>query len=298
MARTFIHEAASSYYPPRARWYSFLFTFGNTLRRRLALDRIQLPDEMTLGGVVAGFLVPGLGVYLRGPKLWGYAAVAGCGLLALLSIVWFGLMAGNLAFGLLLSLHVSSFVYYCDPWIRDEPFGSRLRFTLLILLAIGLLLYLPGRIYVKNHWLMPLREQGQTILVQRNFPARAVQRADWVAYRIPENANWSEGGGVIVRSGLEIGRVQAVAGDTVRFSEDAFSVHGQSQPRLPHMPTSGEVLVPEKNWFIWPELGINGHGNIGEGNLSSAMLRLANVSEEQYLGKPFNRWFGRRQITP
>jgi hypothetical protein len=102
----------------------------------------------------------------------------------------------------------------------------------------------------------------------------------------------------VVRPGLEFGRVQAVAGDTVRFSENVFSVNGRSLPRLPHMPTSGEVLVPEKHWFIWPELGITGHGNIGEGSLSSAMLHLANVSEEQYLGKPFNHWFWRRQITP
>jgi len=298
VARTIIRETVSSYYPPRARWYSFVFTFGNKVRRCLALDRIHLPQAMTLGGTMASFLIPGLGFYLRSPKLWGYAAFAGCGLAAFWSVAGYSQMAGNVAFGMLLSIHVSGFVFYCDPLIRDEPFQSRLLYTLLALLAIGLLIYLPGRIYVKHHWVMQVQENGRVILVQRTFPASAVQRADWVAYHLAGNEDWRAAGGVIVRSGLGFGRVQAVAGDSVRFSANDFSVNGQSQSPLPHMPTSGEIVVPEKNWFIWPELGINGHGHIGEDNLSSTMLQLAIVPEEHYLGRPFNRWFWRRQILP
>ena len=92
-----------------------LFILGAAVRRRLALDRIHLPREITLVGLVAGFLVPGLAVYIRGPRLWGRAALAGCGLLLLFFIVWFGHPAGNFAFGLLLSIHVTGFVYYCSP---------------------------------------------------------------------------------------------------------------------------------------------------------------------------------------
>jgi len=298
VARSNIQAAESAYYPPRARWYSFLFTFGNKVRRCLALDRIHLPQAMTLGGTVASFLIPGLGFYLRSPKLWGYAAFAGCGLAAFGSVAGYGQMAGNVALGMLLSIHVSGFVFYCDPLIREEPFQSRLLYTLLALIAIGLLIYLPGRIYVKTHWLIQVQENGKVILVQRTFPVGAVQRADWVAYRLAGNEDWRAGGGVVVRSGLGFGRVQAVAGDTVRFSAGTFSVNGRSQAPLPHMPTSGEVVVPEKNWFIWPELGITGHGHIGEENLSSTMLQLAIVPEEHYLGRSLNRWFWRRQILP
>ena len=119
VARLNIQEEASPYYPPRARWYSRFLSFGGAIRRRLALDRIRLPREMALIGLVAGFLVPGLAVYIRGPRRWGKAALAGCGLLLLLFIVWFGYPAGNLAFGLLLSIHITGFVYYCSPLLSE-----------------------------------------------------------------------------------------------------------------------------------------------------------------------------------
>ena len=38
-----MNRVASSYYPPRARWYSPLLLLAAGLRRRLALDRIRLP---------------------------------------------------------------------------------------------------------------------------------------------------------------------------------------------------------------------------------------------------------------
>src|SRR5271165_1445407 len=110
MAKTV--ETDSAYYPPRARWYSPLFYLGGAMQRRLVLDRIHVnwPRTMTFGGVVVAFLVPGLGIYIRGSKLWGKAALAGSGLLLLAFIAWFGYRAGNLAFGLLLSIHVTGFV--------------------------------------------------------------------------------------------------------------------------------------------------------------------------------------------
>src|SRR5208283_4112553 len=113
MARADANETGSGYYPPRARWYSHLFSFGGAIQRRLALDRMHAPREMALAGLVASFLVPGLAVYIRGPRLWGMAALAGCGLLLLSFIVWFGYPTGNFALGLLLSIHISGFVYYC-----------------------------------------------------------------------------------------------------------------------------------------------------------------------------------------
>jgi hypothetical protein len=64
------------------------------------------------------------------------------------------------------------------------------------------------------------------------------------------------------------------------------------------MPTSGEVAVPEKHWFVWPELDISVHGNVSEASISAMMLQSATVSESEFIGKPFKHWFWRRQITP
>jgi len=64
------------------------------------------------------------------------------------------------------------------------------------------------------------------------------------------------------------------------------------------MPDSGEFIVPEKHWFIWPDLDISGHGNVRPESIKNAILELASVDETQYYGKPFQRWFGRKQMIP
>ena len=297
MAGADANETGSPYYPPRARWYSPLFYCGGAVRRRLALDRVHLPREITLGGLVAGFLVPGLAIHLRAPGFWGKAAMPGCGFLFLFFMLWFGYPAGNVAFGLLLAIHATGFVYYCSPLLREEPLKSRLLFTLLALIGLGLLIYLPVRNVILRHWLVPVRLNGQVMVVQRQFPAEAIQRGDWIAYRLHGSEEWSEGT-VYVRSGLGLGPVLAMAGDRVEFSTNAFTVNGISHPLLPHMPAAGGLTVPENNWFVWPNVGISGHGNVGEDRISSAMLQMAVVSRAQFVGKPYKRWLWRRQIKP
>jgi hypothetical protein len=298
VARLNIQEEASPYYPPRARWYSHLLSFGGTIRRRLALDRIHLPREMALVGLVAGFLVPGLAVYIRGPRLWGKAALVSCGLLFLLFIAWFGHPAGNFAFGLLLSIHISGFVYYCSPLLLDAPFRSRMLFTLLTMMALGLLIYLPIRNVILQQWLVPLRVRGNVVIVHRLGAPHDIKRGDWVMYsqNSEQTGEAHHGGAVRVRAGFGWGPVLAVAGDRVEFSTNAFMVNGEARPLLPYMPNSGTLTVPEKHWFIWPELDISGHGNVGEANISAIMLQMATVSQEQFIGKPFKRWLWRRQI--
>lgn len=53
-----MNKDTSPYYPGRARWYSRFFYLGLAARQRLALDRIRLPKEITIGGVILGFLIP------------------------------------------------------------------------------------------------------------------------------------------------------------------------------------------------------------------------------------------------
>jgi len=302
MARSNMQEEASIYYPPRARWYSPIFYWGGTLQRWLVLDRIQahLPGEITLGGLVVGLLVPGLGFRMQGTRTWGKTALLGCGLMLLLFIAGFGSPIGNLAFGGLIGIHVTGFVYYCGPLLRQEELGFRLIFTLLAVIGIGLLLYLPARNLILQHWLVPLRVHGQVFVAQRQFPVAAIQRGDWIAYKLGSGSSgWESGwahGSVRVQSGLGLGPVLAVAGDRVGFSTNGFTVNGVPHALLPHMPRSGEVNLREKQWFIWPELGISGYGNTPEGNISALMLQLAVVSQNDFVGKLFQRWLWRRQI--
>jgi hypothetical protein len=255
---------------------------------------------MTFTGAVAGFLVPGLGIYLRGRTFWGQVAFLSYGFLALLFFAGFGYPIGNFAFGLMLAIHATGFVYYCSPALQQEEFGGRLLFSLLALIAVGLLVYLPIRHAILLRLWIPLRFNGQVVVVQRRFPPGAIQRGDWIVYKLGNDSSlWNTGGGhgsVQVRSGLGLAPVLAVAGDRVMFSTNAFTVNGISHPLLPHMPQSGEVAVPGKNWFIWPSYSISGNGD--ENAISSMMLHLALVSEKDYLGKPYQRWLWRRQTIP
>lgn len=260
-----------------------------------------MPNKMTLGGLLGGFLVPGLAVYLRGPRLWGKAALTACALLFLFFIVWLGYPFGNYAFGMMLSIHTTGFVYYCSPWLINEPFRSRIFLTIGLMLALGLVIYWPLRSAIQNHWLMPLRVNGHVIVVQRLVSTRTVRRGDWIAYKLSRSSDddafgYAEDTRIYVHSGIGFGPLLAAGSDRVEFSTNSFAVNGISQPLLPHMPISGMVTVPENQWFIWPNLGISGHGNVGAVNISAIMLRMATVPENQFIGKPFKRWFWRKQI--
>ena len=293
-------EEVSTYYPPRARWYSVFFYLGNAVRRRLALDRLTLPREMKASEMAAGFLVPGLAVLLRGPRLWGQAALTAWAGLFLFYIVWLGYPAANIAFGLMISVHASGWAYYCKPLMAQEPFRARIAFSLLTLIGIMLMLYLPARSLIQQHWLTPMRLNGHVIVVQRIFQPRTVQRGDWVAYTLEESEQGEahNGGAVWFHGGVGLGPVLAVMGDHVVFSTNGFYINGNFQTNRPHMPASGELTVPEKHWFIWPNLGISGHGNVSEASISATMLSLADVPEKQFLGKPFHCWFWRKQTLP
>jgi hypothetical protein len=300
VAQKVISDERTSYYPPRARWYSGIFYVGSIVRRRLSLDRLSFPSEMSVGRVIAGLLVPGLAVYLRGPRTWGQMAMGACAVLFLIFIVWLGYPAANLAFGLMISVHATGFVYYCNPLLVQETLRSRLGFTFLVLLFIGLALYLPARNLIQGHWLTPLRLNGHVIVVRLNSVARDIHQGSLVAYELHpmEEGEMHHGGAVWSRAGMGLGTVLAVAGDQVIFSTNRFTVNGVVHTNLAYMPTAGDLIVAENHWFIWPSLDISGHGNVGAGNITEAMLELANVSETQFYGKPFARWFGRKQMLP
>jgi hypothetical protein len=287
-------KLVSPFYPPRARWYSRLYYLGLATRQRLALDRIQLPEEITALGLVLGFLIPGLAVCLRGPRRWGEIALSACALLFLLFIVWLGYPAGNYAFGMMLSIHASGFVYYCAPVLRNGDFWRRMLFTVAVLAALGLGIYAPIRNEIQDHWLTPLRVNGNVVIVKQSGSPDAVRRGDWVAYNLSGSSDYGDDSLIRFQTGVGFGPVLATGGDFVAFSTNGFSVNGVSRPLMPHMPQSGGLTVPKSDWFIWPSYSIRGRGN--EDRVSSRMLQMATVPEDQFIGRPLKRWLWRKQI--
>ncbi len=138
------------------------------------------------------------------------------------------------------------------------------------------------------------------MVVRRSLPAHPIQRGEWLAYSLAELSTGEahEYGAVWFHGGAGLGPVLAVAGDRVVFSAAGYSVNGMVYPSLPHMPAAGEWMVPEKHWFVWPNLAISGHGNVTEQQISSAFLALADVAPDQFLGQAFHRWLWRIQTFP
>lgn len=236
-------------------------------------------------------MVPGLGFYVRGEKRWGKALVCCGAVLAMSFLIWIGYPLANVAFGLLLSLHVSSFLFLFKPLMAETRLPFRVALSLALLIVISQMVYAPLRHQLQEHWVMPLRAKGTVVVVHKGSDLRSVKCGEWIAYSLSERA----GEGLSVAGGFGLGPVLAVAGDHLQFKPEGLEVNGILQPPLAHLPSGGEIVVPEKHWFLWPELSITGHGHLGEPNISSAMLQLAIVSEAQFVGKPYRWWFWRRQ---
>ena len=283
---------APSFYPPRARWYSPLLIVGGRIRRRLALDFIQLPAGVSPGGALACLLFPGTAFYVCGPRFWGKVAIGLSVLLFFVQVAWFGSGAASVAFGLLLSVHASGLAFFVEKMLPAPGFRSRLISGAGLLALLAFFLYLPARKMVQSHWFFPLQVNDRVVVIYRQHPTINLRRGEPVAYSLD---GFSEHG-LVVRSGFGFGPLLGLPGDQVRFNPDSFEVNGLAHQRLAFMPTSGELLVPQRHWFVWPEFGKHGNGHASDDVLSQTVLELSTISEAQFMGKPLRHWLWRRQF--
>lgn len=288
-------KATSPYYPPRARWYAPLLRLGGVVQRT-AIGRVTLPSNVTWSGVILSLFIPGMGFYLRAPGIIRLAAITGCAALLFCFVAWFGYPFANFAYGLLVSINTSGFVYYCDPLLRGWEFKWRILFTGLVMAGLGCSVYLPLRNVIQNDWLMPLRINGHVVVVQKTASAQDIKRGDWIAYRLTSASEpfYEDDLRISARGGIGLGPVLGVGGDQIVFSNHVVSVNGVTWPLRPFMPRSGTVTVPAGYWFIWPGYSIQGRGDARR--ITSLMLPLANVPYNTFCGRPLKRWFWRKQI--
>ncbi len=289
-------KLASPYYPPRARWRLPFSRFGAAARRHLALRHVRSPGAVSAGSLVAlvaAMLVPGLAFYLRGSRFWGKLAMAASVLCVLAFLVWLGYPAGNLAFGLLLSIHCTSAVHFFEPQLVDGTFGKRMGASFAALVLLGGLVYLPARHLLQERCFMPITVRGQVVVVRAFASTDPIERGDWIAYSLNAELGTHQ---VYVRSGLGLGPVLALPGDQVHFAKTAFKINSVQRARLGHMPEAGELAVPQNCWFVWPDVDIRGHGAVSENEIAKTLMGMAVIKKNQFIGKPFKRWFWRRQV--
>ena len=259
-----------------------------------------MPAGFALQQFILSLLVPGYAFFANGRRILGWAFLAGYVITASLFVVALGYPLGGVGYGLMISAHASSIVFLEGGWLREQfEFGVRLALAIVTLLAVWLAIYSPLTSFAERHWFMPLNIRGNVVIMHSVASASSIKPGDWVMYPLQEHFVGDahrEGGAVWIRSGFGWGPVLGMAGDRMAFSTNSFAVNGIEHPLRSHMPTSGEFVVPEKHWFVWPEFDTTTHGNVSEANLSALMLQMATVSEVGFIGKPFKHWFWRRQF--
>ena len=285
-------DSLPNYSPPRARWYSGVLSFGDALKRRLWFDRIRLPAGITFPMILISILVPGWGFRRLGGRLVAGLATAGCTILAMVFIACLGQGVGNMAFGLLLAAHTVSAYFMILPLILEARYLYRAMWMLTLLAMLLLGGYMPAFSYVQEHWLLPMSYKGRVFVIRRETVLKQMQPGEIVAFSIEGSGGAHEG--VLIREGFGLGRVLGRGGDAMLFTSTNLLVNGIPLPREIDMPISGEWIVPEKHWFIWPEFDMRG-GHLAPESLSGAIFQVADVSQNQLIGRPFKRWFFRRQ---
>jgi hypothetical protein len=233
---------------------------------------------------------------MLGRRLLGSLVVAAYVSAAVVFVARLGFPDANVGYGLLISLHATSIIFMEGLWLKEAGFGTRLAVAFITLFAVWGLMYAPLVGFAEHHWIMPLRVGDRVVVVQRRVAASSIKRGEWLAYQITGDRYMGEQEqAVYLGSGIGLDPVLALPGDRVRFTPQAMFVNDQALPRAPHMPVQEEIVMPEKVWFIWPNLDMRGGGRVPEASISGTLQRIAMVSQKGIIGRPFKHWFGRRQ---
>jgi hypothetical protein len=274
--------SSSKFYPPRAGRLGWLrrawFVAGIQLRR------LRFPTRL-----IFGILIPGLGLHQAGhcrtaKVVWGLYAAS---LLAFFA--WLGQGGATVAALLMLALHSISISFVLQRSFPGLRLGIRVVVGLVLFVMVLVLVYMPATRFIGRHLALPLRLEERVVVFNAFSGNRNLARGEFVAYSIPSRME----PGIMVQSGHGMDRLLAGPGDRVVFGPDEFRVNGVSSARREFMPVSGELVVPEMHWFIWPaSTRIQGAPAAHE-----FLLRVAVTDENDIVGRPFKRWFWRRQLS-
>ena len=287
-------ENNSPYYPPRARWYSPLFSLWNQFCLSLRLNRLHLPFHVTPRNLALSTLVPGGSYWATGMHLVARAILMSYCACFLVFLIFVGQKISNYAFGAMVSLHVTSLLHFITRNSESMGLFKRIFFTLVCLLALGLGVYLPVRDWTLAHVVMPIHVHGRLILLRPDASPAQVKTGEMIAYKIEASGHY----GVWINAGIGFDPVSAVAGDSIRFSTSGASIGQRLIPHREGMPLEGEWTVPEGHWMVWPTLQTQVNRGVNRTTVEAAFQRVAFVNQSHYIGRPYHHWFGRSQELP
>jgi len=285
-------KVSSSYYPRRRRWYSDLIHETALLWRRLNIPTLTLPQKVSWWQMFRGLTLPGHAFVLTGwPRLGRGIQIAWL-LGVLVFFAALGHVIANVIFGLLIAAHVAGTFHWLTFVSGDPCIRTRLMYGAGSWVVLAVCIYFPVRSVMLERWLVPLRTERGVVVVNRTQNFKNLQRGDFIAYRVAGKG----GRAVNIGGGFGIGDVIARPGDTVRITPRLVFVNDRPQLRRPHMPHEASFTLEGKQWFVWPDFDIrNNNRAITGADISAAWLRTGMIYEDQMIGRPYRRWFGRRQ---
>ncbi len=305
----------SSYYPPRAQDRWLARTFGQRIDRLFVWLRVMFvrsplatPLTLSLNGpqLLLCLLIPGEPYQRLGQRTLGRVFLIAWWAWALVLVIFLpSKTLVGLAVSGMTSCHASGLAFL---YLREQessqgyPSGFRAKVLapLIAWLVCAALIYWPGYKLFEYTVARPLYlpAENRSIVFSSLSGPRNVHREDLVAYTIDGFRVAAAGElPVYVREGLMLGRVIGLPGDRIEFGPKVIQVNGHPAERLPTMPTEGELKVAPATWMIWPTLNMRINNNNGQGlqTLQDALLRLANVRQQNFVGRAFHRWFFQSQ---
>lgn len=272
----------SPYYPPRAGIVSRFLAVWDRLAVRLRLpSEIRLPLQRAgaFPHAVPWLMVPGL-MWRGGVEeaVWGIRILWAWAILIVIYVVIPSESVANLAAMIASMLHgISAAAVLAVLYPQWQGFTRMWKTTLYAMLLV-LAIYSVGLRMVAPTIAQRITFKGDAIMLQGRswFSSKSWTPGEWVAYRLPNG-------------GVNIDRILAGPGDTIRFHEHSFEVNGRFFERVsPDMPVTGEQEMESGSCFIWPTDARYAHGQETQDRLK---LRLATVSESDIVGRPYHRWF-------
>ena len=130
-----------------------------------------------------------------------------------------------------------------------------------------------------------------TLLINPLDTAPPLHPGEQVAYRLKGSEGYRGHTRVVIESGIYLGQVFALPGETVSFSPGVYVVNGISHPALPSMPKQGELRIGAGQVAIWPT-SFGFRSRLGGLPIETTLL-----AESALAGRPYKRWFW-RTLTP
>ena len=277
----------SPYYPPRAGRFSRALSWLHSARRiqpgraRTFNHRTHWNGKTEDGHPLLQFLVPGAALPAGGLRRHRKSVMAIWLTLLALSLVGIGTAWASWAMVAAAVIHTVAVSAALTGSLTHLPRAGRAWRASLYAMLTVLVLYQLLMPWIIRSFVLPIRVQDSSVLINTAVARSGLKRGDWIAYRFDNG-----------QTGFD--RILALPGETVHFHPDAFEAGGMAYQRVAgSMPEEGSITLTESEYFVWPA-GAR-YPAYGEAQFTAMLTRLSLVPRDRVTGRAYQRWLWRKQ---